>query len=140
VSALEPGLYRANVRGIPGESIVIVGKDGDAYCLAPDGETRECYVFLAARPLIVLDLENPAAVVRSLREATQNGADLPYLDQVAASIEAQTRVRPAEPSDPAVRVKVGSNEWAKIGPWWVCADIGEVPRQWDYLVDRGVNQ
>jgi len=99
VSALEPGLYRATVRGVADQIVMLTNAETDdpwVSLLAHSTEVRwrrhEHRHISDARPLIVLDLENPAAVVRSLREATRNGADLPYLDQVAASIEAQTRL------------------------------------------------
>jgi len=97
VSALEPGFYMATVEGVPNIPIMITDEAGRGFTMRKVPDTpygtygHNPSDITDARPLIVLDLENPAAVVRSLREATQNGADLPYLDQVAASIEAQTR-------------------------------------------------
>ena len=95
MSALSPGLYRAKVRGIPGESIVMAAKDGCTYSLAPDGEARECYVFTDARPLIVLDIQYPAALVKAMREGVQR-----LVDSVADQIIEQTKpARIPEPRD-----------------------------------------
>jgi hypothetical protein len=138
VSALEPGLYRATVRGVA-DQIVMVNDEGNGFTINKIGVCGGHVPSLItdARPLIVLDLSDPAKTVQRLRAVTTKWS---YADDIADQIEAQTQVRPSEPSDPAVRVKVGGNEWAKIGPWWVCADMGEVPRQWDYLADLGDDQ
>ena len=100
MSALEPGLYRATVRGVA-DQIVMMHRN--SACTAEDVADwiqHNIADITDARPLIVLDLENPAAVIRSLRKATENDWDLPYLDQVAASIEAQTKSpKPVEPKD-----------------------------------------
>ena len=56
MSTLTPGLYKAAVRGIPGDSIVMIDKDGINFSLAPDGSVRQSYVVIDARLLTVLDL------------------------------------------------------------------------------------
>jgi len=106
VSALNPGLYLATVRGIPGESIVLagVGVTGDKdvmFSLDSGGNIRRCYVFEDARPLIVLDLEDPRGAVAQIRSYFAHQDDVPaYMEQVADQIEAQTK--PARIPEPGL--------------------------------------
>jgi hypothetical protein len=93
---LTPGLYRAAVRGIPGKSIVMVGaNDNQGFSLAPDGDVRRCYVFTDARPLVTLDLENPAEMVHILRgvgiegERNHRAADGTWAHIINGSINAK---------------------------------------------------
>ena len=96
MSALSPGLYRATVRGIPGESIVMVGDDPNAaFSLAPDSAVRRCYVFTDARPLVTLDLENPGEFVHILRgvgiegDRNHRAADGTWVHIINGSISAK---------------------------------------------------
>jgi len=94
VSALEPGLYRATVRGNPGpESIVMVGND-ITYSLEPNGEARQCYVIEDARPLIVIDT-NPISAQAIALILRSNG----YAG-VARQIESQSK--PARIPEPGL--------------------------------------
>ena len=155
MSALKPGLYRATVRGVADVTVMVTDWGYSHRCITQAGVDSLKYRDLHAhrdgditdaRPLIVLNLEDPAATVQTLIAAANaeiNPARIydprrGALRKLAVQIEAQTKVSPTEPSDPAARVKAGDTEWAKVGPWWVCADMGEVPREWDYLVDLGV--
>ena len=150
MSALSPGLYRATVEGVPNIIIMIAdeyGRGTTSRCV-PDtpygtrGHDRDNIT--DARPLIVLDLENPAAVVRSLRTATRYSDEvLPYLDQVAASIEAQTK--PARIPEPGLWGVVEASSiyvndrltyvhHNKPGPWaWATQSRGSC--KWDDLID-----
>ena len=150
MSALEPGFYMATVEGVPNIPIMITDEAGRGFTMRKVPDTpygtygHNPSDITDARPLIVLDLENPAAVVRSLREATQNGADLPYLDQVAASIEAQTRPpRIPEPKHVGSLVMASATGRDSIGVWTKFSEVGlfqwitpgGVIRQWSDLID-----
>jgi hypothetical protein len=132
VSALKPGLYRATVRGIPGESIVMVGKDGYTYSLAPDGEARACYVFQDARPLIVLDLDYIRFKSYGLRDVIgilrRDGHE-----DIADQIEAQTK--PARIPEPGLWGVVDSDgvEFVHRPGGWQCPVGGWY--SWDRLIN-----
>ena len=111
MSALTPGLYRATVRGISGESIVLVGNMNATFSLTPDGDVRRCYVFTDARPLIVLDLNGwrPQAVAEIPKWLRGKAIDAPSESAVRAiadQIEAQTKPpKPAEPKGVGAVIK-----------------------------------
>ena len=93
----KPGIYKAMVRGIPGESIVISGKGemgrANTYTINPEGNIRACYVVDEARPLLVLDLAgvtSPEGAVDHLRGCSnRDGYCLTKIiaDQIEAQIE-----------------------------------------------------
>jgi len=134
VSALEPGLYRATVRGNPGpESIVMVGND-ITYSLEPNGEARQCYVIEDARPLIVIDTNPISAQVIALILRSNGYAG------VARQIEGQ--LKPARIPEPGlwgvVEATVANFEGDKAT--WVHDPYGWVShsgytREWGALID-----
>ena len=86
MSTLAPGLWVATVRGVPGESIVMVGDDGNStFSLDGEGNVRRCYVFTDARPLITLDTNYVTAtrVADILRDAGYAG----IADQITEQIK-----------------------------------------------------
>lgn len=85
MSALEPGLYRATVRGVPGESIVMAGNMGMTYTFTVGGDVRRCYVVTDARPLIVLDLTDYLA--HTLALDLQQGRWGDIADQIMAQLK-----------------------------------------------------
>ena len=102
----KPGVYKAMVRGIPGESIVIAGKGemgrANAYALNPDGNVRACYTVDGARPLILLDLtgvtSSEGAVEHLRRCSTADGYCLTNI--IADQIEEQ--IKPPRMSEPGI--------------------------------------
>ena len=89
MSALEPGLYRATVRGVA-DVIVLVDRNGTAHHDWTDDEdaTSHSFNFTDARPLIVLDLSafiSDAQLVADLRALHVWSAT-----HIAGQIEAQT--------------------------------------------------
>jgi len=96
------------------------------YYLHPSGVIRPKIIKgceAKVRPLVVIDpAENP---YRPNSAAWADWIEEQYAEQT----------KPAEPTDPAVRVWANGSEWAKCGPWWVTPAVNEVPREWDYLVE-----
>ena len=144
-TAPSPGLYRATVRGVPGESIVMVGDGGSfTFSLDTEGNVRRCYVFTDARPLIVLDLEDPAETVRHMRSES---ASWDEIELIADQIEAQTKpARIPEPEHIGARITAASGkapDIAEVMPWtrfstillanWI--DGAGRRRQWGELID-----
>jgi hypothetical protein len=85
VSALEPGLYRATVRGVE-DVILMAHEDGTAMTLVPiDGRAlHRGNCITDARPLIVLDLEG--LDVQTLADVVRVS-----WPELADAIEAQTK-------------------------------------------------
>ena len=137
--ALEPGLYRATVRGVAGESIVLVGDDGNStFSLDGEGNVRRCYVFTDARPLITLDIsdyssENLASLISAI--------DRTGHVTVAQSITEQTK--PAKIPEPSLWGVVKAAGWPdNLGPMchWVrdkygWTNHGGTTLPWGRLVD-----
>jgi hypothetical protein len=104
---------------------------------------------LDARPLVVINLENSEQLER-LARAYVDTWKAPHSDYVphqevvrvvARQMEAALHSLlapepPDEPMDPAIRAFADGSEWARVGPWWICAALNEVPRHWDYLTER----
>ena len=145
MSALEPGLYRATVRGVPGESIVMVGDDGNStFSLDGEGNVRRCYVFTDARPLIVLDLDDPAEFVRALGEcAPSNFADTDSDDFRIMAIANQIReqTKPARIEEPGLWGVVEAEERDGTLATWLHHPGGwarpgrQLPVRWVGLID-----
>ena len=152
MSALTPGLYRATVRGVT-DQIVMLGDrtgsghpmHGDHVAMLPDGL---CVVasdrITDARPLIVLDINHVAAeyVIDVLRSKCHLWAN-----KVADQLEAQTKpARIPEPQHVGAKVAAADGGVAhtpSTGPWmrfstilisnWI--DAGGRKRKWDDLID-----
>jgi hypothetical protein len=100
-------------------------------------------VFKTARPLVVIDPED-AEVVNQLADAltqilTEHDVYEPFRSAMQAALREFANPKPPKPEEPtdrSVRVNADGAEWAKVGAWWVSADIGQVPREWDWLVER----
>lgn len=148
MTALEPGLYKATVRGIPDQTIFVDGSGtvDTVTSLLPVGEDRLCYHDLEdlteVRQLIVLDVEEPAECVTLFRGiAFHRGPSLhvSLLNTMADQIEEQTKpARIPEPGQwgvvkathspayaPTFYVNHGSGEWRRPS--------GFV--RWDDLID-----
>ena len=122
MSALKPGLYRATVRGVPGDCTVMVGDDGNStFALDIAGNVRRCYVFTDARPLIVLDLSDapmeytsgtPAVIswLRMSADGEHGAGRRDLLLWLAGQIEEQTK--PARISQP----EPGKHVTARVAP------------------------
>jgi len=151
VSALEPGWYKATVRGVPDVTIVIESvATGYGYAVSAErvagGVTHNLSDVTDARPLIVLDLVNPRRFAELLRAFDNNGDTSFTL--AADQIEAQTKPpRIPEPGLWGV-VEAGSTELpdkprrmyihtgADIKWSWIATDSDETNRwTWDNLAD-----
>jgi hypothetical protein len=101
MGTLEPGLYKATVRGVP-DTVVMVQDDGDCFSVSQIdhywGHTEA--VIKDARPLIVLNFGEPAEAVMALRSAAEfvrhNVAQNLIINGIANLIEEQTK-RPRIP-------------------------------------------
>jgi hypothetical protein len=156
MSALTPGLYRATVRGVPGESIVLAGVgvtgDKDVMFSLSKGDVRRCYVFENARPLIVLDFDSDvcADVVGDLRRVSTflaaHGLGTAFIADIADQIEAQTK--PARIPEPGlwgvVEAAASSSmdnggtggervRWVRYPEGW--CGVVYCERPWDDLID-----
>ena len=138
MSALEPGLYRATVKGVA-DTLVLLNEAGSPRWYSADEITD-------ARPLIVLDLTHVqiGRFLYSLR-ATGNVEDRKIADQV----EAQTK--PARIPEPglwgvvdATRQELNSSTRIDTQGRWVRVALGGCPwvhegtkytAEWDHLID-----
>jgi len=117
VSALKPGLYRATVRGVADQIVMLTDaptEDPWVSMLTSTGTVRwrwhEGGRVTDARPLIVLDLEHPAETVRHLRAES---SPWDCIEEIAAAIEAQTK--PARIPEPGLWgvVEATGNRWIR---------------------------
>jgi len=142
MSALEPGLY-SDAEGHHG----ILDADGDFSYLNPSG--YHCtWRKTDLRPLIVLDLEDPAETVRHMRAES---APWDCIEQIARQIEAQTK--PARIPEPGLwgvveasftsqRIQqpfLRDNLKANVGGGWVSIygppETDKRRVEWDDLID-----
>ena len=155
---LKPGLYKATVRGVADVTVFVDGST-QIHTLTlvrdrwgNDHSTHSPHLITDARPLIVLDLEDPAESVRLLRAET---SPWDCVEQIADQIEAQTKpARIPEPKHIGAHVTTVSHDHAadETIPWtrfstillanWI-DDAGR-KRKWDDLIDptlirEGVN-
>jgi len=95
------------------------------YALGPESSrVRECYNVVDARPLIILDLEDPAETVRHMRSES---APWDEIELIAGQIEAQTK--PARIPEPGWGEKVTASIKHSPDRWrWVAVKDG--PSQW----------
>lgn len=93
-----------------------------------------CHEGIPTRPLVVIDPEDLAQVER-LWDSIMGRTGLH--DLADALREFANPTPPIEePADPAVRIAAGGTTWAKVGRWWVSPDMGQVPREWDWLTEQ----
>jgi hypothetical protein len=106
VSALEPGIYRAAVRGVPDQLVTISADGDDAWALSQDRVAGTRYhpqvAVTDARKLIVLDL--CGASPKRLVQVLHNNAGYSGFEAIADQIEAQTE--PARIDEPGWGEKV----------------------------------
>ena len=139
MSALEPGLYRATVRGVKDVTVMVDGST-QIHTLTlvrdvwgNDYSTHHEHQVTNARPLIVLNLEGYSApsFVTRLRAAG--------FDTIPDQIEAQTK--PARIPEPGLWGVVEAKVAAVYGPCnWVKDEYGWVSHsgvtvKWDLLID-----
>ena len=143
MSALAPGLYRATVRGVA-DQIVIVDDCGLGHTMAPvaaAGSRHNVCDITDARPLIVLDMKgmNPTPILTGfLREVGY--------DWLASQISSQTKpARIPEPPRVGVGVMAMSDvaDPGQVRSWtrfstillanWIDAEGRK--RKWDDLID-----
>jgi len=156
MSELKPGLYKATVRGVA-DQIVMVDDTSLGHTTTPVNGCRG-HSFSSditdARPLIVIVLENPTWATTILREISgaAEGPTWVLLRAISNQIEAQTKpARIPEPGPWGV-VRASStltrdpSMWVRdhhgVCPWVSVA--GYVPQQWRNLIDptlvrEGVN-
>jgi len=138
MSALEPGLYRATVRGVP-DVIVMVGKHGDYARIVNADTTLMAFQdspkdITDARPLIILDTNALSArnIAQILRSSGYAG--------VADQIEAQTKpARIPEPMRWGSKVRTARATYvlldiATLGRRWLDEHDGQLYK-WDALAD-----
>ena len=138
---LEPGLWKATVRGVANQ-IVLVGSacyvhiDSTGHLMTL---SSKAYPVTDARPLTVLDLDDPRRLQRLVRDAGLIG----LADQIEVQIKVQ--IKPARIPEPGlwgvVRASIPSHEdpspWVRdahgVRPWASLA--GYAPQRWDDLID-----
>ena len=138
---LEPGLWKATVRGVPGESIVMVGDDGNStFSLDGEGNVRRCYVFTDARPLIILDPDDPTVTAFVKVYAGSPGGGM--LNKIANLIAEQTK--PARIEEPGQWGLVNAMVFGRRSPetflhdgtkWRGQKTASGVVTNWDSLID-----
>ena len=154
MSALEPGLYRATVRGVADVTVLIadsgfghtIKRYATSACSGPDyvhGPEK----ITDARPLILLDLAYPGDAVNALKMAARDGTNgdaRPIYRAIADQIEAQTKpARIPEPKHIGSLVMASTTGRDSIGVWTKFSEVGlfqwitpgGVIRQWSNLID-----
>jgi hypothetical protein len=155
--ALEPGIYKATVRGVADQIVMLTDSNSTDTWITVNtqrgGQSSRWFSTVDitdVRPLIVLDLSDPAEVVKNLRDMTA-WSSRPRLSEIADQIEAQTKVpRIPEPTESGTRVmsrlagscrereeflRITSSDSQRFS--WVCLRTGDVYR-WAALIDPNV--
>jgi len=139
MSTLEPGIYRATVRGVPDQVVMFDRSDTQPHVRSIDAVGgnywHEVDSITDARPLIVLDLDDPAEFVTALvGTSSGNPADTDSDDMrlyaLANMIREQTK--PARIPEPGLHgvVEAKSPRWDQV-PQWTRYTTGDGNReQW----------
>ena len=146
VSALEPGLYKATVHGVPDTTVLISTSQGAGFTSEVIGEWRTHLRedITDARPLIALDLGEDPSHVKYVVDVLRNARHM-WTNDAADQIARQTKpARIPEPGHIGASVKAASDDGLDVvRPWtrfstillanWIDADGRK--RKWVDLID-----